>query len=82
IGLDLGITNVLATSAGDLISNPRYIEKKQHKLAILQQQFAEGVRALARPGTRARKDATRRRYSTARPFRLRVGGGGCAAVSA
>jgi len=42
IGIDLGITNILATSSGDLIQNPRYVEQKKAELVLLQQKFAAG----------------------------------------
>lgn len=42
VGIDLGITNIIATSEGVLIQNPRYIEKKQAIIANLQQLLAKG----------------------------------------
>ena len=41
IGIDLGITNILADSNGVLVQNPRWIEKKALHLAKLQRKFAK-----------------------------------------
>ncbi|MEA5419325.1 transposase [Spirulina sp. CCNP1310] len=39
LGVDVGIESDLATSAGELITNPRFFVKGQHKLKSLQRQL-------------------------------------------
>lgn len=55
VGMDLGVTSLVATSDGELVDNPRHFEKSQDQLAARQRR----VMKVTQPGSNGRKRARR-----------------------
>jgi putative transposase len=59
VGIDVGITELVATSTGEVIGNPRHLRRSQHRLRDMQRLVA-----------RRRRGSARRRQAAARVGRL------------